>query len=70
MARATPTGISALIDPNGRVLATVARGKAGVLSARLPAALSATPFARFGLLLPLALAALLVGAGFIARRTD
>ncbi len=62
MARATPTGISAVIDARGRVLASIPRGRAAALTTPLPAALPAPPFARLGLLIPLTLAAGLIAA--------
>ena len=46
--RATPTGISAVIDANGRIVASEAPGKVGVISVSLPPPLPATLFARFG----------------------
>ena len=47
--RATPTGVSAVIDGEGRPLQTLALGQQGVIDAPLPAArLSPTVFARFG----------------------
>ena len=46
--RATPTGISAVIDANGRIVAAEAPGKVGVISVSLPPPLPATVFARFG----------------------
>ncbi|HYD38293.1 MAG TPA: apolipoprotein N-acyltransferase, partial [Allosphingosinicella sp.] len=58
--RATPTGISAVIDADGRLLASLPWRRAGVIDSRLPAARPATVFARFGNVLPLLLALLLV----------
>lgn len=62
--RATPTGISALVAPDGRLLAHLPLATAGVIDAVLPRALPPTPFARLGnaagLLLALAFAALAV----------
>jgi apolipoprotein N-acyltransferase len=62
--RATPTGISAVIAPDGRLLASRPLGTAGVIDAVLPRPLDGTPFARLGnmagLLLALAFAALAV----------
>ena len=45
--RAANTGISAVIDPYGRVLQRIGLGDRGVLDADLPAALAETPFFRF-----------------------
>jgi apolipoprotein N-acyltransferase len=42
------TGISAVIDPHGRTIATLPLDHLGVLDARLPAALASTPYGRFG----------------------
>jgi apolipoprotein N-acyltransferase len=46
--RATPTGISAIIAPDGRVLASVPLGKAGAIELPLPAAYPPTLFSRIG----------------------
>ncbi|CAN5201523.1 apolipoprotein N-acyltransferase [soil metagenome] len=50
MVRATPTGISAVIDPYGRVLpgARVALGTRGVVDAFLPKSAPLTPYAKYG----------------------
>jgi apolipoprotein N-acyltransferase len=48
LVRVANTGISAVIDGYGRVLAELPLGQAGVIDSRLPKALDATPFARFG----------------------
>lgn len=65
--RSTPTGISAVIDAQGRLLASIPYHQPGAIDARLPALAPPTPFARFGNLLPWALAILLVAAGFASR---
>jgi apolipoprotein N-acyltransferase len=62
--RSTPTGISAVIDAQGRLLARVPYHEAGAIDSRLPALAAPTLFARFGNLLPGALAILLGLAGF------
>nr|WP_237219590.1 apolipoprotein N-acyltransferase [Sphingomonas arenae] len=54
--RSTPTGISALIDARGKLLASLPLGTAGVIDARLPPSAEATPFARLGNWLPMLLA--------------
>ena len=48
LVRAANTGISAVVDPYGRVLAALPLGQEGVLDAALPAALPPTIFARIG----------------------
>ncbi len=48
MVRATPTGVSAVIDAHGRVVQSLGQGRAGVIDAPLPAALAPTPYDRFG----------------------
>jgi apolipoprotein N-acyltransferase len=46
MLRATPTGVSAVIDGHGRALASLAPDVAGVVDAPLPPALAPTPYFR------------------------
>ncbi|MFA5121174.1 apolipoprotein N-acyltransferase [Zavarzinia sp.] len=68
LARAANTGISALVDPYGRVEQSLGLGVAGIIDGELPAALPPTPYARFGLWLPLLLSAILIAAGLAFRR--
>ena len=68
LVRAANTGISAVIDPLGRMVARLGLGLEGVLDSPLPAAIPPTPYARVGdipALIILAAAWLLV----IRRRT-
>jgi apolipoprotein N-acyltransferase len=58
--RSTPTGISAIIDTDGRIIDSIAPGKAGRIDAKLPVAKSPTLFAQYGNILPLSFAALLL----------
>ena len=58
--RATPTGISAVIDADGRVLASIAHHRAGHIDSRLPLPRAATPFAIWGNTLPLIFAGILL----------
>jgi apolipoprotein N-acyltransferase len=46
--RAANTGISAVIDPLGRTIATLGLNKFGALDVPLPAVIAPTPYARFG----------------------
>lgn len=71
LVRAANTGISAMIDPYGRILDHLALGDAGVIDARLPAPIPPTVFARFGDL-PLLLALLLtaLSLGTVKMRND
>ena len=48
LARSANTGVSAMIDPYGRITASLALGQAGFIDATLPAPLPPTLFARFG----------------------
>jgi apolipoprotein N-acyltransferase len=48
MVRAANTGISAVIDPYGRILASLPLGVADVLDSPLPQAIAPTLFSRFG----------------------
>ncbi len=65
--RATSTGISAVIDAEGRVLASIPLDKAGFIATRMPAAKPPTLFAQYGNSIPLGLA-LLLAIGAVAPR--
>ena len=47
VARAANTGISAIIDPLGRIASKLSLDRAGVLDGNLPAAIAQTPYSRF-----------------------
>jgi apolipoprotein N-acyltransferase len=48
MVRAANTGISAVVDPVGRIIARLGLGVEGVLDASLPAAIAPTIYTRIG----------------------
>ena len=58
--RTTPTGISAVIDANGRIIKSLPLGTDGRIDAVVPQAKAPTLFARFGNILPLGFAGLLI----------
>ena len=68
--RATPTGISAVIDADGRIVESLPLGTAGRIDAQLPAAKAPTLFARYGNILPVGFASLLIALSLLplARR--
>ena len=71
--RATPTGISAIIDADGRVLKSLPMGIAGRIDDVVPPAMTPTFFAKHGNFSPLLLAMLMLLAALlpvVLRRTS
>jgi apolipoprotein N-acyltransferase len=71
--RAANSGISAIIDPYGRIEKSLALGATGVLDGTLPQALSPPFYARYGDVIFLAFSGVLGVAslfGSLARRTN
>lgn len=66
--RATPTGISAIIDAQGRVLASIPAEKAGAIELPIPPAAAPTLFARLGNLMAFLVALILVLSAIAFRR--
>ena len=66
--RSTPTGISAVIDADGQLLASLPWHTAGAIDARLPGVRAATPFARVGNGIAAAIAVLLTLMAFATDR--
>lgn len=66
--RSTPTGISAVIDADGRLLVSLPWQQAGVIDARLPLPRGETPFAKAGNILAFVLALLLAAIAVAVRR--
>jgi apolipoprotein N-acyltransferase len=57
--RSTPTGISAIVAPNGMVVQRIPQHEAGRIDATVPQAYAPTLFARLGNILPLVFAVFL-----------
>lgn len=66
--RATPTGISAVIDADGRIRESLPMQAAGRIDTIVPSAHAPTLFARFGNILPVGFALLLLAAAIAFRR--
>ncbi len=66
--RATPTGISAIIDARGRVLASIPWETKGAIELPIPPAALPTPFAQFGNLMALLTALMLALTAIAIRR--
>jgi apolipoprotein N-acyltransferase len=66
--RATPTGVSALIDAHGSLVQSIPLGEAGVIDANVPRPALPTLFSRVGNWMPFLFALLLIGAALIPAR--
>ena len=66
--RATPTGISAIVDSRGRVLHAIPHGEMGVIDAHLPRPAAPTLFSRLGNWAPMLFALLLIVIALFVRR--
>ena len=68
LVRATNNGISAVVDPLGRVVGSLPLGQEGVLDARLPRPIEPTFYARYGDAGAFAIAAFFAAIAVFARR--
>ncbi|HTG38431.1 apolipoprotein N-acyltransferase [Sphingomonas sp.] len=66
--RSTPTGISAVIDARGRVVASIGMDRAGAVEVPIPAPLPPTLFARMGNAMTAIVALLMLGTAIAIRR--
>ncbi len=66
--RSTPTGISAIINADGQIVKSIAYKQAGFIEARLPSKHAPTLFARYGNILPLSFAIILMLIGIAVRK--
>ena len=67
--RAANTGITAAFDAFGHELARIGMNRPGVIDVTLPGKLAPTPFARFGLWIPLLLGLLAAGSAAFQKRS-
>ncbi|MGZ9021255.1 MAG: nitrilase-related carbon-nitrogen hydrolase, partial [Rhodoplanes sp.] len=67
VARAANTGISAVIDPYGRILAEIGLGEKGVVDANLPKVGPPTLFVQLGSILEISLMALAIACWLACR---
>lgn len=67
--RSTPTGISAVIDGAGGIVASIPHHQSGAINGVLPTGLPPTLFSRFGNILPLAFALLLALTALLLARS-
>lgn len=68
MIRSANTGISAIIDPYGRILYSLELNKEGVLDGPLPKSLSSTPYARYGDLILLVFCIFCISLAFLRQK--
>ncbi len=68
VARVTPTGISAVIDADGRIIGSIGPLVAATLSLRMPPPHPPTPFSRYGHWTSAAFGALILAAAAATRR--
>ncbi|RME96100.1 MAG: apolipoprotein N-acyltransferase [Alphaproteobacteria bacterium] len=68
LVRAANTGISAVVDAYGRIVASLPLGRGGVIDAELPKMTFRTPYARWGWRIEAAVAFLIAAAALIWRR--
>lgn len=66
--RSSNNGISAAIDPYGRILAQLPLGSSGFLDAPLPVALPQTLYSKYGIKIPLSLCFLMISLSFLKKR--
>nr|WP_174285692.1 apolipoprotein N-acyltransferase [Sphingomonas bacterium] len=66
--RSTPTGISAIVAADGRLVASIPAGRAGAVEAPIPDALPPTPFSRIGNAAAAIVAAAMLLLGVAIRR--
>jgi apolipoprotein N-acyltransferase len=67
LVRAANTGISAMVDPYGRILAEIGLGEKGAIDSELPKAGSQTLFARLGILVEISMIGLAFACWLVLR---
>jgi apolipoprotein N-acyltransferase len=69
LVRAANSGISAIVDAHGRIVASLALGRIGIVDGGLPASLPPTPYGRFGDLIFLALLVIAIAVAAMGKLT-
>lgn len=69
LVRAANSGISAIVDPYGRVLKSLPLGVEGVLDGRLPRPIATTLFSRYPTIAPMLVVLLMLLALFLSKRS-
>jgi apolipoprotein N-acyltransferase len=70
LVRAANNGVSAIVDPYGRVMTSLDLGRSGVVDGDLPRAIAPTAYARLGDLAPGLLALIMLTIGLALKRLD
>ncbi len=66
--RATPTGVSAVVDASGAIVAKIGPGEASIIDSNLPPAGPPTLFSRLGNIVPILLGLILLGTAIALGR--
>jgi apolipoprotein N-acyltransferase len=70
LVRAANNGISAVVDPLGRIVRLLPLGRDGVIDAPLPKSIESPPYARYGDIPFLLLTVLFAVAAYLSRRSQ
>lgn len=68
LVRAATTGISAAVDPNGRIIEQIPMNRKGIIMTEVPVRTGLTPYVRWGDWFPLVAALILIAAIWVRRK--